>query len=91
MKKQVNKNGVQDSRNLKSAYTSKFNIKIITRNAVVRLVGLAVVLTALCLLVYCSMTKMPERSYMEQLPGLTDAQIFLTSKSLSSRILTSHF
>jgi hypothetical protein len=77
MKKQVNKNGVQDSRNLKSAYTSKFHIKIITRNAVIRLVGLTVVLTVLCMLGCCNMTKMPEKSYTGQLPELTDAQIFL--------------
>ncbi len=75
---QVNKNGVQDSGNLKSACSSKFHIRIITRNAVIRLTILAVVLTVLCLWGCYSMTEMPERSYKGQLPAPTDAQILLS-------------
>ncbi|MHC4122565.1 MAG: M28 family peptidase [Planctomycetota bacterium] len=80
---QVNKNGVQDSGNLKSACSSKFHIRIITRNAVIRLAILAVVLTALCLWGCCSMTKMPGRSYTGQLPALAEAQILLSHELAS--------
>ena len=75
---QVNKNGVQDSVNIKSACTSKFHIRIITRNAVIRLTILAVVLTALSLWGCCSMTKMPGRSYKGQMSALTEDQILLS-------------
>ena len=74
-KTQVNKNG-----DIKPSPTSKFRIRLITRNAVIRLAILAVVLTALCLWGYYNMLVMPGKSYTGQLPALTDAQILLSSE-----------
>ncbi len=57
--------------------SSKFRIKIITCNAIIRLAVLFSVLTVLCIWGCHSMTEMPGKSHVGQLPALTEAQILL--------------
>ena len=65
---------------LKAGLKSTFTIKIITRGAVIRLAGLTAVLLIFYLWGYCTMIKMPGKSYVGPLLPLTDAQLSLQNE-----------